>query len=340
MRRAVPPVDLPVVVAVLGASKSGKTTLCTRLIALLQADGVRTAWAKRSHHALDIPGKASARIWEEAPAAMAIQSPDRRQLTLPPGPTGAASLVALVSPYADLVLFETHSPEPYPTIIVGEEAPPVGTDVLGQWRLDDAAEVFHNLARRIRALLPRDLETARTLREARNFHGGHGCPGIVLGARLALEAARALGVALPDTEKRLIVVAETERCAVDALIAVTGCRPGRRTLRVDNQGKLAARFYDLSTRRAVRVATRPGLRALAAELYPDVEPFEAQRAAYAVLPSEALFEVVRWPFDLSEEDLPGRPRGRVYCALCGEEVIDGRHFEGEAGALCRACAHA
>lgn len=338
MRGALPAVDLPVVVAVRGTSKSGKTTLCTQLVAYLQAEGVRTAWAKRSHHPLDVPGKASARIWAEAPAAMAVRSPDRRQLTLPPGPESASNLVALLSPYADVVLFETHSPEPYPTLLVSAESPPARADILGRWRLDDAPEVARELARQIRALLPKDLEAARIVREARNFHGGHGCPGVVLGARLALEAARALELTLPDTEKRLIVVAETERCAVDALIAVTGCRPGRRTLRVDDQGKLAARFYDLATRRAVRVATRPGLRALASELYPHVEPFEAQRGAYAVLPAEALFEVRAWPFDLTEEELPGRPRGRVNCAVCGEEVVDGRHIEREAGAVCRACA--
>ncbi|GBD22864.1 Molybdopterin-guanine dinucleotide biosynthesis adapter protein [bacterium HR29] len=330
--------DLPAVVAIRGASKSGKTSLCARLIPALERAGVRTVWVKRTHHPLDLPDKASGRIWEAAPSAMLLRAPDRRQLTLPPGTDEAADLAHSVAAYADLVLLETHRPEPVPTVLVGATPAAEGEDVLARWDGTSAASELEALVGHLRGLLPPDLTAARAIGVARAFHGGHGCPGIVLGARLALEGGRALGIALPDADKRLILVAETSRCALDAFVAVTGCRPGRRTLRIDDQGKLAARFYDLATRRAVRVAARPGLRAVASSAFPGVEPFEAQRAAYASLPAEELFLLQPWPFDLTEADLPGKPRGRVECRACGEEVTDGLHLEGETGPVCRGCA--
>lgn len=330
-------IDLPAVVAIRGASKAGKTSLCAQLIPPLEQAGVRTAWVKRTHHRLDLPEKASGRIWDAAPSAMLVRAPDRRQLTLPPGTDGADDLARSVADYADLVLLETHRPEPFPTILIGDAFPAEGEDVLARWDSSATAAELEALAARLRRLLPADLTAARAMRTARAFHGGHGCPGVVLGARLALEGGRALGIPLPDAEKRLLVVAETSRCAFDAFVAVTGCRPGRRTLRIDDQGKLAARFYDLAERRALRVAARPGLRAVASAAFPHAEPFEAQRTAYALLPAEELFLWQPWPFDLTEADPPGKPQRRVECRACGEEVTDGLHLEGEEGPVCRAC---
>jgi len=334
----VPVVDLPLVVAVRGPSKSGKTTLCVELVRTLEAGGVRTGWVKRTHHPLDLPAKASGRVWGAQPSAMLLRAPDRRQLTLPPGSDSAEDLIAAVSHHADVVLLETHRPEPYPAVLLDGSQPAEGEQVVAQWHGVGGGQDLEELATRIRSLLPHDLVAARAIRRAREFHGGRGCPGVVLGARLALAAADALGLALPDTGKRLLVVAETSRCALDALVAVTGCRPGRRTLRVDDQGKLAARFYDLAAPRAVRVAALPGLREKADAAFPALERFEAQRLAYALLPATELFSVRPWPFDLTESDLPGKPHARVECRVCGEEVSDGRHIEDETGFRCRSCA--
>jgi len=81
----------------------------------------------------------------------------------------------------------------------------------------------------------------------------HLCPRQVLGVRMGMLAGELLGLALPQTDKRLYVVAETDGCAVDGISAATNCWVGRRTLRVEDFGKVAATFVDTQTDRAVRI---------------------------------------------------------------------------------------
>lgn len=92
----------------------------------------------------------------------------------------------------------------------------------------------------------------RILQESAKRHR-HLCPRQVLGARMALYAAELLRLELPRADKRLLVIAETDGCAVDGLIAATGCRVGSRTLRILDFGKVAATFTDTHTGRSVRV---------------------------------------------------------------------------------------
>jgi formylmethanofuran dehydrogenase subunit E len=172
------------------------------------------------------------------------------------------------------------------------------------------------------------------------IHGGHPCAGLILGTRLALWGAAALGVDVPDRKKRLIVTVETDRCAVDAIQAVTGCRPGKRTLRLLDYGKLAATFVDQWSGDAVRVAARGDLRAEVFGGHDGEERHEAQRMAYLSLPPDQLFDLRRAPAAISQFDLPGPPRRRVICSACGEEVSDGREVATESGSRCRPCAAA
>ncbi|MBI2544417.1 MAG: formylmethanofuran dehydrogenase subunit E family protein, partial [Candidatus Rokubacteria bacterium] len=83
------------------------------------------------------------------------------------------------------------------------------------------------------------------LREAVAFHG-HLCPGQVLGVRMAMAGCRALGVAEPKgMGKNLVVFVEIDRCATDAIQAVTGCSLGKRTLKHVDYGKMAATFVNV-----------------------------------------------------------------------------------------------
>src|SRR3990172_5568392 len=107
----------PQVVCVRGPSRSGKTTMCQLLIAALADSGVKAAYLKRTHHLLDLPEKSSGRIWANGPAAMVLRATDRLQITLPPGDGLPGDLLAHVPADADIVLLETHEPEPYPTIL-------------------------------------------------------------------------------------------------------------------------------------------------------------------------------------------------------------------------------
>ena len=67
-----------------------------------------------------------------------------------------------------------------------------------------------------------DFETC--IAEAKSFHGDL-CAGIVLGTRMAILGLNAIGIDDPKgaDRKNLIVYVETDRCASDAILAVTGC---------------------------------------------------------------------------------------------------------------------
>jgi hypothetical protein len=66
------------------------------------------------------------------------------------------------------------------------------------------------------------------LAEAVSFHG-HLCPGHVLGVRMTLAGCREAGVADPRAAgKSLVIVVEIDRCATDAIQALTGVRVAAR----------------------------------------------------------------------------------------------------------------
>ncbi|GIW19158.1 MAG: hypothetical protein KatS3mg064_2315 [Tepidiforma sp.] len=328
----------PIVVAIRGPSRSGKTAMVCALIERLAPQGIRIGYAKRTHHGLDLPEKASGRVWAAGPAAMAIACPDRLQLTFPPGDGAAKTLIRSFPAEIDLVLLETHAPEPYPVVRSELIEAAEGEATLATWSLADLDGAADRAGGAIRELMPRDLELDRALRRARAAHGEHACAGLILGTRLARYAGQLLGIELPDREKRLVVRVEIDRCAADAIQAVTGCRPGKRTLRFVDYGKLAATFWDLRTGRAVRVAARGDLRERVGEA--GEGRHAAQAAAYLAWPDEALFTVREVAEPLGELELPGPPRRRVMCGACGEEVADGREVLTAAGPRCRPCAAA
>jgi len=329
----------PAVVCVRGPSRSGKTAIVERLVAAFGARDIRAGYAKRTHHLLDLPEKASGRVWSRGPAAMALAAVDRIQVTLPPSSHDAGSVLSVLPGDLELIFLETHSPEDYPTIRSVLAEPVEAEAVIGTWSLPTIEEDVVAIVPRIERLLPADRRLARALRAAMQLHGGHACAGLILGTRLALHGADLLAIDVPDTEKRLLVSVETDRCAVDAVQAVTGCRPGKRTLRLLDYGKLAATFHDQRTGAAVRVAARGDLRDRVTPAGASREQrYEAQRAAYLALPAEDLFVAAPATPEYSQFDLPGPPSRRVTCDACGEEVSDGREVVTELGIRCRPCA--
>ncbi len=182
---------------------------------------------------------------------------------------------------------------------------------------------------------------AEDLAEAAAFHG-ESCPGQTLGVRLARAGLERLGVDDPHSRqwrKRLIVFVEIDRCAADAIMAVTGCRVGKRTLKLADYGIMAATFLDLGSGRAVRLVAREEARALAPRYAPGVEgKYEQQRQAYAAMPDEELFTFEEVMVDVPEEDMPGRPLSRIICENCGEAVQDRREMNLYGTVLCRSCA--
>ena len=101
-----------------------------------------------------------------------------------------------------------------------------------------------------------DAEAIERFIEASALQHRHVCPRQVLGVRIGLAGAAGLGLEAPRKDKRLLVIVESDGCFVDGVSATTGCTVGHRTLRVEDYGKVAATFVDVSSERALRVAPR------------------------------------------------------------------------------------
>ncbi|HJN16823.1 MAG TPA: FmdE family protein, partial [Armatimonadota bacterium] len=177
------------------------------------------------------------------------------------------------------------------------------------------------------------------LEESIALHGGHGCPGQVLGVKLAMVGLREIGIDDRVAQrKQFLVYVELDRCAADAIQAATGCRVGRRALKVIDYGVMAATFVRLDEDRAVRVIAREDSRQSVDE-FTTVEgtKYERQTDAYKHMPEELLFDTQRVSVTVPEEDMPGPPVSRVQCELCGDHVQDRREIRLGERVWCRAC---
>lgn len=167
----------------------------------------------------------------------------------------------------------------------------------------------------------------------------HLCPRQVLGARMALYAAEILALDLPRKDKRLLVTTEVDGCAVDGLIAATGCRAGSRTLRIVDFGKVAATFTDTCTGTTIRIVPARDARALAREYAPRARNrWDAMLAGYQVMPFGRLFQTQPVRLNMTISQIISKPGKQTFCYVCGEEVINGREVILDGRIICRACA--
>ena len=182
-----------------------------------------------------------------------------------------------------------------------------------------------------------DFETLLT--RSTQMHG-HLCPGQVIGVRMAMLGCRLIGIDDPQAEiKKLIVFVEIDRCASDAIAAVTGCKLGRRSLKFVDNGIMAATFLNLETGRAYRLSATERSRKLASTYAPDLNNLrEKQLKAYRVMPIAELFRIQEVRVDLKRLDFPGPTRRKVVCAFCGETVRDGKEVRNDGRLCCRPCA--
>lgn len=167
----------------------------------------------------------------------------------------------------------------------------------------------------------------------------HLCPRQVLGARMSLYAAEILQLDLPRTDKRLLIISETDGCAVDGIIAATGCHIGGRTLRILDFGKVAATFTDIYAKRSLRIAPSHTSRTLALK-YASSAPskWTAMLQAYQIIPALELFTFQFVGLALSLDKIISKPNMKAICETCGEEIINGREILNNNTVLCRACA--
>ena len=177
------------------------------------------------------------------------------------------------------------------------------------------------------------------LSEASSIHGHH-CAGQILGVRMAMLGCREVGIDEPRGGKKLIVYAEIDRCATDAVQAVTGCSLGKRTLKFLDYGKMAVTFVNTETRQAVRVLAKDDARNLVPLYVQDAANWrDAQKQAYRIMPEAALFSVKPVAVEVSAQEMPGYRGKRVQCVECGEGINFHREVELDGRTLCIPCSH-
>jgi formylmethanofuran dehydrogenase subunit E len=167
----------------------------------------------------------------------------------------------------------------------------------------------------------------------------HLCPRQVLGVRMGMLAGEVLGLRLPQADKRLLTIIETDGCAADGVSAATGCWVGRRTLRVEDYGKVAATFVDTEGGRAVRIVPRAEVRQRAFHYAPEGRnKWEAQLLGYQRMPVEELLSATDVQLGMDVARLVSRAGAKAVCDYCGEEIMNEREVRRDGLTLCRSCA--
>jgi formylmethanofuran dehydrogenase subunit E len=168
----------------------------------------------------------------------------------------------------------------------------------------------------------------------------HLCPRQVLGVQMGLLAAELLGLDLPQSDKRLLTIVETDGCFTSGLSVATNCWVGRRTLRVEDYGKVAATFVDTHTGQAIRVAPHPAARGTALVHAPDADNgWEAMLLGYQRMVHAELFVWRQVTLVTPLDAIISHAGHRSVCDRCGEEILNQREVVLEGLMLCRHCAY-
>jgi formylmethanofuran dehydrogenase subunit E len=178
-----------------------------------------------------------------------------------------------------------------------------------------------------------------TLLDASATMHHHLCPRQVLGVRMGLLAGSLLGVDLPQAGKRLLAIVETDGCLTSGLAVALNCWVNHRTMRIEDYGRVAATVIDTATGRAIRLAPRPTARSLAVARSPEAaSAWQAMLLGYRRLSDDELLVTQRVTLATPLDELVSHPGRRVNCAVCGEEIINGREVMRGGEVSCRACA--
>lgn len=165
------------------------------------------------------------------------------------------------------------------------------------------------------------------------------CPRQVLGARMGLFAGSLLELIVPREDKRLLTIVETDGCFADGISVSTGCEVGRRTLRVEDCGKVAATFVDTRSERTIRIAPNRSARTLARRYAPDAQSrWHAQLIGYQKMPLEELLSWQQVRLVTPVPEIIGKPGSRTRCSRCDEEIINQREVLTDWETKCRSCA--
>jgi formylmethanofuran dehydrogenase subunit E len=167
----------------------------------------------------------------------------------------------------------------------------------------------------------------------------HLCPRQVLGIRMGVLAGELLALELPQQNKRLLTIVETDGCFCDGVAVATNCWVGRRTMRVEDYGKVAATFVDTQTSAAWRIAPHPNARRHATRYAPEAKSrWQAMLLGYQRMPAAELLVSRRVELRTPVGEIISRAGQRARCDRCGEEIINDREVVVGGETLCRACA--
>lgn len=152
-------------------------------------------------------------------------------------------------------------------------------------------------------------------------------------------ASELLHMKLPQQEKRLYALVETDGCFVDGVTVATGCSIGHRTLRLMDHGKVAVTFVDTQTGKAVRIWPSPHCRTRAESYAPSApNRWRAQLEAYQIMPAPELLSTCNVELLIDLKALIAKPGMRVNCSSCGEEILNQREVMQKGHVLCHGCA--
>jgi formylmethanofuran dehydrogenase subunit E len=186
------------------------------------------------------------------------------------------------------------------------------------------------------------------IEQTTQFHG-HWCPGLAIGIRAAEWALGEMG---QGHDGRIVAVAETDLCAVDAIQYLTGCTSGKGNLIVKEYGKNAFTFYRKQDDKAARLVARPDIygesrvamgtlhRKMLAQGLSQEEQKSWQEIRAAVcncIMTSALPEL----FDIKDPVNPVPEITRILdpqvCDACGETVMEAASFYFAGRRLCIPC---
>ena len=167
----------------------------------------------------------------------------------------------------------------------------------------------------------------------------HLCPRQVLGVRMGLAGLAAIGLEAPMPRKAALIIIETDGCFADGIEIATGAVVGHRTLRLADEGKIAATFTNLKTKTSIRLAPHLDIRQRALTYAPNVKTkYYAQLKGYQLMPESELFSFQEVTLNPSPEAIISRPGVRTKCGNCGEEIINERQVFINGETLCKTCA--
>jgi formylmethanofuran dehydrogenase subunit E len=167
------------------------------------------------------------------------------------------------------------------------------------------------------------------LKKVNDFHG-HTCLGIAFGTLMALAAMQYLGLDPHQKNKDVLAYAEIDRCMTDAVMVITGCSLGRRSLKHVDYGKFAMTLVNQHSGHAVRVTTT--------ESFNNAANVDEALRTIASRPLEELIYLQDVHIHIPETDLPGHPLKKAVCTVCKELIMDGRDVIHNDVIMCRGCA--